>query len=426
MPFTIHPDRKRVINELHLRRMPALSSPCRLVQLLRLVDPSERDPEDRHVDAIPDAYVLVQRSERHMEARHNSGATLLWERHSEATTATLMLPGASVLPFGHEPKDALAMQWLVDAPGSVLRATKILVVDGNSDALKLAKSDHFQQCDLLSTIVGGGGQFWSDFRIHPDDFGHLIVAANGMPPGDLGRVVQRFQELGNYRNLVLLGLLSAQQHAGELSVLESELLEAVPENSEADVDSAALDRLVGVAARASKLSADMTFRLSATAAYTEIVLQRLESLSAKPVAGFQSLHDFVERRLLPASRTCASFDARLERLHRNIERATAQLRTRIELRIQKQNSAMLTSMENSSKRQLQLQHMVEGLSVVAISYYAVGLFAYVAKGAGHLLPGWDVSLLITFATIPLIAITWVSLRLQVKRANEEANKGGTT
>lgn len=416
MSFTVHPDRSRVITELHLRRMPAIMPPCRVIQLLRTIQPQEREAENGYVQNVPVSFGITQRSERHLEAQNNNGATLLWERHSEATTATIILPGAAPTPFGMTPEDSAVMQWLVDAPGVVLWATKILVLDDLEAATAVAHSDQFERRDLLSAIVEGGGQFWSDFRIHSDGYGRLLVAANGMPASDLGRALQRFQELGNYRNLALLGLLLAQERSGELAVLERELLEAVHTSAKVDEDEAAtVGRLVAMATSVSRLSAVMAYRLSATAAYTEIVLQRLESLSARPVAGFQSLSDFVERRLLPATRTCASFDERLERLHSSVERATAQLRTRIELRIQTQNSEMLMSMEKSSKRQLQLQQTVEGLSVVAISYYAVGLFAYIAKGADYAWPSWNPTLLTTLATVPIFVMTWAILRARMNR-----------
>ena len=43
-----------------------------------------------------------------------------------------------------------------------------------------------------------------------------------------------------------------------------------------------------------------------------------------------------------------------------------------------QNQALLASMDRRADLQLRLQHTVEGLSVVAISYYAVNLATYMA------------------------------------------------
>ena len=60
--------------------------------------------------------------------------------------------------------------------------------------------------------------------------------------------------------------------------------------------------------------------------------------------------------------------------------------------------------------QLKLQSTVEGLSVAAITYYVVGLVAYVAKGAQKI--GWPVSVELTAAAaVPVVALAvWASLR----------------
>ncbi|MFB2351042.1 DUF3422 family protein, partial [Priestia megaterium] len=104
---------------------------------------------------------------------------------------------------------------------------------------------------------------------------------------------------------------------------------------------------------------------------------RLDGLECTCIAGFQKLDDFTDRRLFPATRTCASFVARLESLAVRIERATSLLQTRVELEVQSQNVGLLRSMERNGARQLRLQHLVEGLSAVAVSYYTLGLAAYV-------------------------------------------------
>ncbi|MGG2319952.1 DUF3422 family protein, partial [Salmonella enterica] len=62
-----------------------------------------------------------------------------------------------------------------------------------------------------------------DFRIGPDGYGHLAVSAGAALPADLSRVVQQLQELGNYRNLALLGLPVAQAGWQALGRIETAL-----------------------------------------------------------------------------------------------------------------------------------------------------------------------------------------------------------
>jgi uncharacterized membrane-anchored protein len=58
------------------------------------------------------------------------------------------------------------------------------------------------------------------------------------------------------------------------------------------------------------------------------------------------------------------------------QRAAELLRTRVDVERSAQNQKLLESMDKRADLQLRLQRTVEGLSVVAISYYAVNLASY--------------------------------------------------
>jgi uncharacterized membrane-anchored protein len=53
----------------------------------------------------------------------------------------------------------------------------------------------------------------------------------------------------------------------------------------------------------------------------------------------------------------------------------------VDIALEEKNRDLLKSMNRRAKLQLHLQETVEGLSVVAISYYLLGLVGYIAKGA---------------------------------------------
>jgi uncharacterized membrane-anchored protein len=74
-------------------------------------------------------------------------------------------------------------------------------------------------------------------------------------------------------------------------------------------------------------------------------------------------------------------------------------------------------MNARAAQQLRLQQAVEGLSVVAISYYLAGLFSYAGKAAKA--AGWPVNPdIATGILIPLIAIgVWLGLRRFHKRGH---------
>jgi len=65
---------------------------------------------------------------------------------------------------------------------------------------------------------------------------------------------------------------------------------------------------------------------------------------------------------------------------------------------------------------LMLQATVEGLSVAAISYYVIGLFAYLVKGVHDAgLVGIDPTLLTAaFVPVALLLVWWIVRRIRSK------------
>lgn len=114
-------------------------------------------------------------------------------------------------------------------------------------------------------------------------------------------------------------------------------------------------------------------------------------------------------------RTCAAYRERLDKLIGRSADLTALLRARVETRIENQNARLLESMERRAAQQLRLQQLVEGLSIVAISYYGVGLLAYVLKGAAHAVPLGDVDLVLALSVPVTMALIWLFMRLAKRR-----------
>ena len=155
--------------------------------------------------------------------------------------------------------------------------------------------------------------------------------------------------------------------------------------------------------------------MSATKAYATLVEDRLEQLRIEPIDGYASLEDFTERRFLPAMRTCNAVIDRERQLALRASQLSSLLRARIDTRIENQNAELLRSMESSSRLQLRLQQLVEGFSVVAISYYLLSLVGYALKGAAHRWPAIDPELAIAILVLPTMLAIWLVLRLVKKR-----------
>ncbi|WP_458733191.1 DUF3422 domain-containing protein [Sphingobium xenophagum] len=379
MGWVEHPQRQQVVNEMHLRRWPTLSVPTMLIQILRMVDQDEWEAQANAIDALPDAKLDPSDNPRQTSGVLPGGVPFVLERFSEASAITVILPMVvgEHLAFPEE-----VCRWARDLPGRVIRATKIFIFKSVSDAEMYLPELKMKTSDVISCYVGTEAKvrLWSDFRIGEDGWGHLLIAAERMDPGDLTRLVQRLQELGNYRNLALLGLPVARLYWNDLDRAELELAELAAEVASPDsIDDVLLEKVTGVSLGLIQAVAATRFRMAATQAYARIAIERLHEIGTLPVSGYPSLLDFTERRLRPAVRTCDAYAQRLSELALSADRFAALLRTRIETRIENQNALLLKSMRNISIAQLRMQHFVEGLSVIAISYYVVSLFSHFVK-----------------------------------------------
>jgi uncharacterized membrane-anchored protein len=74
-----------------------------------------------------------------------------------------------------------------------------------------------------------------------------------------------------------------------------------------------------------------------------------------------------------------------------------------------QNQMLLASMDRRADLALRLQHTVEGLSVVAISYYAVSLAAYVAAPLVEEI-GVTKPLAMALITPAVVLAVWLAVR----------------
>lgn len=408
MTFAEHPLRRGLVREMHMRRFAAVPAPCEIVQMVWVISGDQRQQEDRMLRSAPDGMEFaVDAESRHVTSSTDSGSQFIWEQHTEASTIT-----AIIGPDERAGQQRL-VAWMENWPGAVVRATRIFVEPSEADAERKLDDMAFSRDDLVSCHINGDVRLWSDFELH-EGYGRMLIAAGAAPPRDLGRIVQRLQELGNYRNLALLGFPLVQEYAPRLDRLERQLADyaqTLDADEESD-DEALLDRLTRLSSEMALIRVETGFRLGATRAYANIAADRLEKLHIRPITGFQSLTDFTERRLLPAVRTCQSFETRLNDLSERTDGVIALLNTRIDTRIKAQNRDLLESMESSLGIQLRLQHLIEGLSVIAATYYAVGLIAYLIKGADAVGDGFGADLAIALLVFPVMLGIYLFVRYQ--------------
>ena len=198
--------------------------------------------------------------------------------------------------------------------------------------------------------------------------------------------------------------------AGQIGEMETKLTELMVEmTDEANPAEDTLNRLLKASATLETAVARAAFRFGATGAYEAIVNQRIAALRETRFKGRQTFSDFMMRRYQPAMRTVNATQTRLSALSERAMRTGDLLRTRVDVERSAQNQALLESMDKRAALQLRLQHTVEGLSVVAISYYAVSLAGYLLYPLTEA-TGISKGMLTAAITLPVVALVWLLVR----------------
>jgi uncharacterized membrane-anchored protein len=314
-------------------------------------------------------------------------ATLVkYERHTEFTDYTQVGPADGRAPFAQN-AGAMAADWMNALPGTRIAASKLLILPQDDDESVARAVASLSEPTSSSAVADGQARIWADCRIHDDGYTRILVVDSGMQTDRRARLVQRLLEIEDYRMLAMLGFVPARSILTSLQGMESQLQNLMTQVAHSHNDDApdqgeqVLHELLSLAARVQQHSTDHTFRFDASRAYFALVNKRTRELREERIQGYQRLGYFLDRRLGPAMQTMEAVRGRLETLSDHIDRAASLIRTRVDLSLQRKSSHLLRSMNRRSAQQLRLQQTVEGLSLLAISYYSLGIVMHLAKAA---------------------------------------------
>ncbi|MDD7970170.1 DUF3422 family protein [Roseinatronobacter alkalisoli] len=385
-PLEDHPHRYALVNELHARPATKVAGPG-VAAFLAIKPANGADKRDRNKDrdhllALVNRYGAAHPAP---DATHHSADIgryhLKWESHTEFVTYTAVEQGQPKRPFDPGSFDVFADDWLAQAPGE--RLTSILfqieeLPEDRADIITKLRDWFVPESLAAASVLDGSAVIASDFRI--DRAGHVRMAVF-IKPGTggrrVGRILQRLCEIETYKTISMLGLLCARDLSPQMGLLDEQLTQlSRAMNTPGTRTEETLEALLRISGELENMMVESAFRFAATEAYEALVHQRIDVLREERFEGRQSLREFMTRRYDPAMRTVKSTEARLTRLAERAMRAGQLLRSRVDVERSAQNQRLLESMDRRADLQLRLQHTVEGLSVVAISYYAVNLVAY--------------------------------------------------
>jgi uncharacterized membrane-anchored protein len=403
-----HSLRSELNDEVHARPSDSLRPPLRVSYLALLSESSARQKEWEHVRQLLRLFgrETPEKISNHLSADLGE-FSIRWERHAEFTRYTFAVPGPFADPFAVGALTAVPGDWLSGVEGQIMVASNGAILDpsAGSEDFDAVAARWFGGNVLVGSRVGdNAATALADFRVRADGFSRFLLMDRHMTARQAGRIVQRILEIDTYRMMALLALPVAQALAPLITGYERELSQvtAVLESAGEEDEARLLDRLTRLEAHIESGEAENHYRFGAAAAYYELVRGRIAELREVRIPGLQTFGEFTERRLAPAMNTCRAIAGRQESLSQRVARANQLLATRVDLTRERQNQALLESMNRRAKAQFKLQQTVEGLSIAAITYYVVGLIGYLAKGIKAL--GWNVNYELAMAlSIPVVA-----------------------
>ncbi len=402
-----HPQRFKLHNEVHARSSVILSLPVTASHLALMLTNEEKKQDRNHLIQLCERFGVTppKQDANHFSARYGN-FQLRWEQHSEFTSYTFYVHNQHHAPFIEPALKSVPVDWMAQLPGKIMVAAHADIVPAAKIPDDIESLSRFFSGNALigAEVTGGAAQAYTDFRIHVDGFSRFLIVDDHLKPAQAGRLLQRLFEIEVYRVMALLAFPIARKLTPVLIKADRQLITITAAMAEADSnDSRLLDELTTLAAEVENHISSNHYRFGAASAYYNLVNQRIEDLRQVRIQGLQTFSEFMTRRLEPAISTCQSTAKRFTLLSERISNAGELLRTRVDISIERQNQALLKSMNMHAKMQLRLQGTVEGLSIIAITSYAVGLIGSVAHAMKS--AGWNINPpLVIGVSIPVLLV----------------------
>lgn len=403
----MHPLRKRLHNELHSRPSIYFEGPAHVYHFVLT------DADDTwhalliHID--PQACSRVDGISPHGFMSFETG-TLKWEKHTEFFTMTLVMPYFGEYNRWPELPEALG-SILAEYQTSIITAIQILVENESEWAGDVSE---YGMTDPAGSNIGGGDAIaWSDFKLCRRDLTRVLLVNRRLNAYRLGRMVRRLLEIETYRMMASLTLPLAQSISVQVAVYDKELARLSDLNSKAGSNNAQslLSDISRLSAKIVRTTVHSRQRFSATEAYSRIVFERIGELRESHVGDCQRLGIFIERRFRPTVRYCAATDQRLCLLGQNVANLGDLLQARVQVEVEQQNFEILSSLNSRAQAQIKIQKAVEGLSIIAITYYVLSLVK-ILYGAMH---NFGIYIPVKFATLAVSPIVILVIFFVIRR-----------
>lgn len=410
----MHPLRFDLHNELHARPSIYFSEPAHVYHLTLL----EQDNTLDQVLAKLDPDRCAGQSPRQLQGLLNwNGCATKWERHTGFLSLTMVVPKPANSKFW--PAMPASLSALIASKEHLLVECSQILVE--SEESWEGHSARYGFKDPSGSQIGAGDAVvWSDFRLDGHGVNRILLVNRSLNAYRLGRMVRRLLEIETYRMMASLTLPIAKEVTASLKGFERDLTRLSDQNANSSSTDARqiLRSISDLSARIVRSTARSRQRFSAAEAYAQIVFERITELRESHVPGHQRLGVFIERRFRPTLRYCAATQQRLERLSDSVANLGELLQARVQVEVEEQNGAILQSLNARATTQIKIQKAVEGLSIIAISYYLLSLLKLLYEGVHGLgieLSPKDASLY----SAPLVVAVICAIGYRIRKAQQD-------
>ncbi len=419
MRFKLH-------SELHGSPYELLTAPVQISHIALLSNRDRHEEELKLISQLCERYSesLPLPNTSYFNGRFGS-FRLKWERHTEFSSYTFYVEAATETPFSVTAISHVPEEWLKSLPGEIIAAAHVIFEDKNQPIRSI---DELVKLFSSNTVVGaqvaaGSAYAWTDNKIHGDGFARILVRDVDLRRRQAGRLVKRLLDIETYRILAMMPVPLTTKYIPTLAQFDKRLAELTSQNTKlkclAD-EQRLLDELNILSAEIESISAATNHRFSASLSYYKIVQLRVSELREERIRGLQMFHEFMEQRLAVSMNSCESVHLYLEKLSTRVNRASGLLRARIDIAMEGQTSDLLRSMDKRADLQLRLQETVEGLSIVVLSYYLIGIVGYILKAIKEM----GAELNVEFATGIAIPFVFLFVFFTVRKIRRTVKREG--
>ena len=233
----------------------------------------------------------------------------------------------------------------------------------------------------LDTVLYGNysmsdASIWTPFATNSRGPTPFLIYEKDLHPNHLKRIISLTLDMWTYSILILHLVKTVKAHLPAVNETADKLrnlmqdIKVIVGTTKTEEH---LAQLLDNAESIEKLYADIGGHLETVPAYTKIVQERIEQLEIEKIPETQDMNTFIMDHIMPQVRQCTSVECKLRELSLRNARATGLVSTKVDLAVHQESKNLLKSLDKNSDTNVQLQHAVEVLSVIPLTYYVYHL-----------------------------------------------------